>query len=245
MGTTFVYRRNLIFGPEPLWFVCTKLDDDRWVRAQSPRSIKAALAVVSGASAQMHEAVLDDCNSKELARLLTPKEVEADGQESHVGLFVGQLAADGVPRREAPDRPDSKGIARAYREARTPAGAEALASELARFERKKGASKADLAALDEVLRGQHPDLLQLLRWSDGHPELELMTVAQMLDVNDSLEREGLFVLNDNDNGDYWGLVTSGPLKGALFYDDYDLRDPPAEAVKANSLLDWLKQLEAE
>ncbi len=59
VGTTFVYRRYLIFGPEPLWFVCTKLEEDRWVRAQSPRSIEAALAVVGGSSGQMHEAVLD------------------------------------------------------------------------------------------------------------------------------------------------------------------------------------------
>lgn len=245
IGTTYVYRRFLIFAKEPVWIVATKVEDDRWIHAQAIASVKAALSVMSAEGTEGGDGktcVIADCDSKTTAKRLIAKEIEADRGEDHVGLFVGQLAPDEVPKQAPIDRPDAKAIAAARRLAATSNGAKALAAELRRFEPGKGASPKQLAALGEAFDEVPPDLQQLLRWSNGHEELGLMSIDAMIEVNGDLDRDGLFVLNDNENGDYWGIVTKGPLKGALFYDDYGLNDdPPAHAIKASSILDWLKQ----
>jgi hypothetical protein len=247
-GTTYAYRRFLIFAENPVWIVATKIENDRWVHAQATTSVKDAVAVMSdaGGGNDNRRQVIADCDSKETAKRLIAKEVEADGSEPHVGLFVGQLSSGMVPERTPVERPDAAGIAAARRLASTTEGAKALAAELKRFAPGKGTSEKQLAALHEVLEEVPPDLEQLLRWSNGHQALELMSVEAMIEVNGDLDRDGLFVLNDNENGDYWGIVTQGPLKGALFYDDYSVGDdPPADAVKAASILDWLKHADAD
>jgi hypothetical protein len=245
VGTVYAYRRYLIFGPDPMYFVIAKLDDERWVRAQAAASFQAALAAMSRDAGDGATRVIDDCDSKTLARLLTRKEVKADGNEAHVGLFTATLSPDEWPKRPRPDRPDVAAIAAARKRAKTAEGERALAAELARLKPQAGATPKELAMLDEALGGAPKDLRQLLSWSNGHARLELMSIEQMIEVNRDLERENLFVLNDNDNGDYWGLVTDGPLAGALFYDDYDFHDPPSDAIKATSILDWLKSANGE
>lgn len=244
-GTTYVYRRFLIFSEHPVWMAATKVESDRWLHAQASTSLQDALAVMGdtvGGNDNRRQFIAD-CDSKATAKRLIAKEVEADRNEPHVGLFVGQLPRELNPERNPVDRPDVARIASARHLASTTEGSNALAAELKRFVPGKGASPKQLAALREVFEELPPDLEQLLRWSNGHEALELMTIQAMIEVNHDLERGGLFVLNDNDNGDYWGIVTQGPLQGALLYDDYDVEgDPPADAIKANCILDWLKQV---
>lgn len=248
MGTTYAYRRFLIFAEQPVWVAATKIESDRWVHAQATTSLQDTWVIMGdeGGGNDNRRQVIADCDSDATALRLIAKEVEADGAEPHVGLFVGQLPSGMIPKRTRVDRPDVARIAAARRLASTTEGVKALDAELKRFAPGKGASSKQLAALRELFEELPPDLEQLLRWSNGHQALELMSVEAMIEVNGDLERDALFILNDNENGDYWGIVTRGPLKGALFYDDYSVADdPPADAVKAASILDWLKQADTD
>jgi hypothetical protein len=240
VGTAYVYRRFLIFGSEATWFVVVKVGADRWMRAQSATSLDDAVAALHGFRAA-HTLVVDDLDSNGMAKRMNRKEVEADGTAEHVCLHRGTLAH--LPEREERVRPDQAAIAAARRAAATKAGAKALATELARHRPERGATKKQLDALARVIGKLPPDLAQLLRWSNGHRGLELMSIERMIDLHEFLETPGFLALNENENGDYWGLLLTGPLRGALAYHDSDLADPDADAIVATSILAWISDPE--
>ena len=244
VGTTFVYQRELMFAPGPVWLVVAKLGVDRWVRAQSAKSLQLALAAIrSGVGATQDTQFVDDLDSKGMAKRLTAKEVQADGDAPHVGLFVGVLET--LPVREERPRADLKGIAAARRAATTSAGAAALVEQLARFEPEAGATQQQQLKMLARAIGKIPVVLvQLLKWSNGHRALELMSIEEMLEVSDTVDRRDFIALNRNENGDHWGLALEGPAKGALLYGECDLEDPDADDIVATCLVAWLKSATA-
>ncbi len=179
-----------------------------------------------------------------MAKLVTRKEVEYDGTEDHVGLFTGSLAASKRPKRAEPSRPNIRAIAAARRAAGTKTGAASFAKLLALHRKDRGATKRQLAELAGWIGTVPPDLAQLLAWSNGNTELGLMSIAEMIEVYGAREAPETLPLNANENGDYWCLILTGPLRGALISDDYELDDPPAEAIDAISLRAWLADRDA-
>lgn len=239
VGSIFVYRRELLFAPVPLFFAVVKLGADRWVRTQSDESLERALeAIATDFVATGHTRLVDDVDSSAMSKRLTASEVDADGEAPHVGLFAGHL--ERVPVREALIRADLGTIRAAREAAATRAGRAALEQALARFTPGRGATRQELELLSELVGHVPVDLAQLLSWSNGHEALELMSIDELTDALDAFEEGTFLPLNRNENGDHWGMALTGPAKGALVWAEADVADPLADDLVAVSLLAWLE-----